>query len=101
MSNTLCTHTDTAPSNEGETKSVKVCQVGFSGPCERTHNIQMTNCGKYYVYELIPLDICNAAYCFGKIYSIMFCFIFFEGISKDFCFLEKKKYEYNCLALAG
>nr|XP_022310403.1 uncharacterized protein LOC111115834 isoform X2 [Crassostrea virginica] len=55
---------DTAPSNEGETKSVKVCQVGFSGPCERTHNIRMTNCGKYYVYELIPLDICNAAYCF-------------------------------------
>nr|XP_022312815.1 uncharacterized protein LOC111117870 isoform X2 [Crassostrea virginica] len=55
---------DTAPNNKGETKSVKVCQVGFSGPCERTHNIRMTNCGRYFVYELIPLDICSAAYCF-------------------------------------
>lgn len=55
---------DTLPKTQGTSKAVKVCEVGFFSECSRSHYIQVTNCGSFFVYELTPLDICSSAYCF-------------------------------------
>lgn len=55
---------DTLPNTQGSSKAVKVCEVGFMSECSRSHFIQVTNCGSFFVYELTPLDICSSAYCF-------------------------------------
>lgn len=57
---------DTLPDIPKSSKWAKVCQVGFEGPCTTHNHIWITNCEKYFVYELLPLDICSSAYCFGK-----------------------------------
>lgn len=57
---------DTLPETQGSKKLAKVCEVDFAGSCSRSHLIWITNCGNFFVYELIPLDRCSSAYCFSK-----------------------------------
>ena len=47
------------PANEGEQVTVKVC---FRPDCPLSRNIQITNCGGYYVYLLPDVD-CGCRYC--------------------------------------
>ena len=37
--------------------------------CETSLNIDVKNCGNYYVYNLYPTPFCPAAHCTGKVVS--------------------------------
>ncbi len=41
----------------------KVCYTGRSDCCEESNNIEVVNCGRYYVYNLSPLPWCDFKYC--------------------------------------
>lgn len=44
----------------------KACIHSFGNPCDEEFNINVKNCGSYYVYYLKPTYYCAAAYCAGK-----------------------------------
>ena len=41
----------------------KVCFHKDGNCCEISVNIQVKNCGSYYIYKLRPLSRCNSRYC--------------------------------------
>ncbi|XP_065927240.1 von Willebrand factor D and EGF domain-containing protein isoform X2 [Magallana gigas] len=49
---------------DGDTETLTACEVGFFDDCSNTYEIDVKNCSTFLVYKLIPLDVCNAAYCF-------------------------------------
>ena len=55
------------PTDEGETVTVEVCFSFYHGDygkdCQFTKNIEITNCGEYYVYLLPETPYCGARYC--------------------------------------
>ena len=56
----------THPTDEGETVTVEVCfsfYNGFGDDCYWSQNIQITNCGEYYVYFLPEAPQCGCRYC--------------------------------------
>lgn len=56
------------PTSINTTKSVKACQVGFSGPCELSYSIKAIRCPNNDVLYFLQSSMnCNAAYCFEKI----------------------------------
>ena len=52
----------THPTDEGETVTVEVCFSWFDD-CSYTQNIDITNCGEYYVYLLPETPMCHLRYC--------------------------------------
>lgn len=55
------------PTSINTTKSVKACQVGFSGPCELSYSIKAIRCPNNDVLYFLQSSMnCNAAYCFGS-----------------------------------
>ena len=44
----------------------KVCINSFGSVCDDTLDINVTNCGDYYVYYLKTVDYCAVAYCAGE-----------------------------------
>ena len=45
----------------------KACVRSFSDDCVQTFDINIRNCGDYYVYYLRPLIYCYVAYCAGEL----------------------------------
>ncbi|XP_061171265.1 oncoprotein-induced transcript 3 protein-like [Saccostrea echinata] len=45
--------------------SGKLCKTGFSSCCVKEYDVQIKNCGTYYVYCLPALDACPERFCFG------------------------------------
>ena len=41
----------------------KVCYHGWNGCCEDSNDIEVVNCGQYYVYNLSPPPGCDFKYC--------------------------------------
>ncbi|CAB4024984.1 Hypothetical predicted protein [Paramuricea clavata] len=41
----------------------KVCYTRKDDCCSRSNNIEVVNCGQYYVYKLSPPPLCNYRYC--------------------------------------
>ena len=70
----------------------QVCINSFGVDCAATFDINVKNCGDYYVYYLRPTSSCAVAYCAGEEYimvnnvlcchttqitlSLLFCFVF-------------------------
>ena len=52
--------------SDGQTIEMTACEVGFVHDCERQYTIAVKKCSSFLVYKLKPLDVCSAAYCFGK-----------------------------------
>jgi len=54
----------------------QACINSFGFDCDDTININVKNCGDYFVYYLRPIYYCAVAYCAGEKYivlSIVFC----------------------------
>lgn len=52
--------------------SKRACISNIQGPCSVVLQISVKNCGKYYVYELVPPSSFDTAYCFGEnIYIVL------------------------------
>nr|XP_022309439.1 uncharacterized protein LOC111115119 [Crassostrea virginica] len=49
---------------DGIMQTLTACEVGFSGSCARSYEIDVKNCTSFLVYKLKALDVCNSAYCF-------------------------------------
>ncbi|XP_061171267.1 oncoprotein-induced transcript 3 protein-like [Saccostrea echinata] len=43
----------------------KLCKTGFSDCCSKEYDIQIKNCGSFYVYCIPALDACPERICFG------------------------------------
>jgi Notch-like protein len=41
----------------------KVCYTEYSDCCQYSNNIEVVNCGQYYVYKLSPPPACYLRYC--------------------------------------
>jgi hypothetical protein len=41
----------------------KVCYHNVSGCCSFSNDIEVVNCGQYYVYNLSPPRVCDSRYC--------------------------------------
>ncbi|XP_062600788.1 von Willebrand factor D and EGF domain-containing protein-like isoform X2 [Saccostrea cucullata] len=53
------------PETAGTSKVLEACEVGFATDCQQIIYVNVTNCGSFNVYYLMPLFLCNSAYCFG------------------------------------
>ena len=56
----------THPTDEGEQVTAEVCfsfDNGDGDDCRYTQNIEITNCGEYYVYFLPQTPWCDMRYC--------------------------------------
>ena len=51
------------PATPGETVTQPVCYSWTPGPCWQTNDIEITNCGGYYVYQLYRPLSCSYRYC--------------------------------------
>jgi uromodulin len=51
------------PSISGTTVNGTVCYTWTSGSCQYTNQIQVTNCGSYYVYNLRAPPVSGLRYC--------------------------------------
>lgn len=63
-------HPTVAEGNVARTACVN--SFGLDNGCFDSFDINVKNCGGYYVYYLKPLDYCAAAYCAGK-KALAFC----------------------------
>ena len=50
------------------------CISSFDVDCDDTIDINVTNCGDYYVYYLMPIFYCAVAYCAGEKYTMLVIF---------------------------
>ena len=59
-----------------------VCITSFGVDCDDTFDINVKNCGDYYVYYLRPIYYCAVAYCAGEEYTllnnVLFAILVFE-----------------------
>ena len=53
----------THPTNHGENVWRQICFHWSSKTCRYSTNIEVTNCGEYYVYKLPIVPTCNCRYC--------------------------------------
>ncbi len=51
------------PSVEGTTVDGTVCYTWTSSNCDYSNQIQVTNCGSYYVYRLVAPPVSGLRYC--------------------------------------
>ncbi|CAF2467919.1 unnamed protein product [Rotaria sp. Silwood2] len=51
------------PAVSGTTATGTVCYSWGGSPCSWSNDIQVTNCGSFYVYKLSKPPICSARYC--------------------------------------
>ncbi|CAF4229083.1 unnamed protein product [Rotaria sp. Silwood2] len=51
------------PAVSGTTANGTVCYSWGGSPCSWSNDIQVTNCGSFYVYKLSKPPICSARYC--------------------------------------
>ena len=62
-----------------------VCITSFGVDCDDTFDINVKNCGDYYVYYLRPIYYCAVAYCAGEEYTllnnVLFAILVFEWLS--------------------
>ena len=61
------------PTNLGENVWRQVCFHWSSSTCYRSTNIEVTNCGDYYVYKLPSRSHCNYRYCAGPAVPNVIC----------------------------
>lgn len=57
---------------DGITQTLTACEVGFFDDCSNSYEIDVKNCSTFLVYKLIPMDVCNAAYCFGNNFALFY-----------------------------
>ena len=56
-----------------ETVTRTAYEANYDGNCKHAeHTIQIKGCDGYFVYHLKPVTGCFAAYCFGKIYKVIY-----------------------------
>ena len=60
---------DSYPLNQWENKNGTVCFTDGENSCAFEKDIEVTNCGTYYVYLLDDVDKCNARYCTAQALS--------------------------------
>lgn len=53
----------TYPANQGEVVNATACFHWNGNPCEWSSQIQVANCGGYYVFYLTPAPVCSLRYC--------------------------------------
>ena len=58
------------------------CISSFGVVCDDTIDINVTNCGDYYVYYLRPTFYCAVAYCAGEKYTMLIIFSSFDICNK-------------------
>ena len=51
------------PNNTGENVGGKVCFHWGNDTCNWSSNVEVTNCGDYFVYKLPPVPACELRYC--------------------------------------
>ena len=51
----------------GETATENVCVKTEGSECNSTWEVDVHNCGAFYIYYLTPTLQCNQAYCVGKL----------------------------------
>lgn len=54
----------TYPAN-GTIKTLTACVSDYGSCCDKSYEIEVKNCGNFYVYKLQPTFGCSQAYCFG------------------------------------
>ena len=66
---------DRHPTKAEGNVACKACinSFGLNAGCFRSFNINITNCGNYFVYYLRPLGFCAVAYCAGKKMLMTIC----------------------------
>ena len=78
------------------------CEVGFVHDCERQYTIAVKNCSSFLVSKLKPLDVCSAAYCFGKSDISHFLIVFFHLVKlseTNYTLILKVIYAYTLVFL--
>ena len=67
------------PTNKGENVVREACIHFFGNGCWERFDINITNCGDYFVYYLRPPFYCSVAYCagekFDKFMFVLNCFL--------------------------
>ena len=53
----------THPSTVGELKDVNVCFFSYNSSCFYNNMIQVTNCGSFFLYNLVTPPACELRYC--------------------------------------
>ena len=61
------------PTTLGEQVVRKICFYYSGNYCKRSKNIDVTNCGDYYVYKLQAAPICDLGYCADGWIGNLFC----------------------------
>ena len=51
------------PTVEDGKVRIEICFSDRYTDCKESNTIFAKNCGSYYVYNLIPLKVCNSRYC--------------------------------------